>query len=135
MVEKVEWSTLALGSFATVLASTDWKLLAQQKGALFHACRQDNTLDGLLLWIDCLQDAAKEAGYPVDTVSNYHVTVVETVTREYTIEAENPDDARNKVADLMGKQELEGTLPEPDCVDSDQENWNVEEVVDATDGS
>jgi hypothetical protein len=60
----------------------------------------------------------------------YQVTVRETVTREYTIEAENPDDARNKVADLMGEQERAGTLPKPDTIDSDQEDWDVDEAAD-----
>ena len=47
-----------------VLAKTDWKLLAKQKAELISAA--DNLLlEGLLNFLDAIQDAAEEEGYPV----------------------------------------------------------------------
>lgn len=55
-----------------VLAHTDWELLAQQKATLVQCLNarewsQETTahLDGILNWIDALQDAAENDGYPV----------------------------------------------------------------------
>lgn len=52
-------------NFLEVIASTDWKLLAEQKAALIKACGFDGALSGLLSWIDAVQDAASEEGHPV----------------------------------------------------------------------
>jgi hypothetical protein len=50
-----------------VLGRTDWALLAEQKLALCKAVCTDNEtlLDGLLNWLDALQDAAAQEGMPV----------------------------------------------------------------------
>lgn len=51
-----------------VMIHTDWALLAQQKLALLsmHVTRdQGRAIDGLLNWIDAIQDAAENDGYPV----------------------------------------------------------------------
>lgn len=59
------------------LGRTDWKLLAQQKLALVNsipavilaitrdAHKQVELIDGLLNWIDAIQDAAEGEGFPV----------------------------------------------------------------------
>ena len=52
------------------LTLTDWSLLAEQKLALLEAMYtltndMREPLEGLLHWIDAIQDAAKEAGFPV----------------------------------------------------------------------
>ncbi len=56
----------------TTFDKTDWKLLMQQKHALIEAidgCKTQfplvELLDGLLQWLDSLQDEAVELGYPV----------------------------------------------------------------------
>jgi hypothetical protein len=43
-----------------VLQKTDWELLRNQKRGLVGG-----DMDGLLHWVDAIQDAAEEAGYPV----------------------------------------------------------------------
>jgi hypothetical protein len=51
-----------------VLRCTDWALLSQQKLALLAVLRSrpdPEPLDGLLHWIDAMQDAAERCGYPV----------------------------------------------------------------------
>lgn len=48
-----------------VLKQTDWTLLAEQKLALLRAIEQEPNLEGLLNWIDALQDAAESEGFPV----------------------------------------------------------------------
>lgn len=51
-----------------VLQKTDWPLLAEQKKALVALALNEpaeSPIDGLLCWIDELQDAAEEEGYPV----------------------------------------------------------------------
>lgn len=49
-----------------MLQRTDWKLLARQKAALVPPGRlDDETRTGLLNWIDAIQDAAEQDGYPV----------------------------------------------------------------------
>jgi len=60
---------------AEVFKRTDWPLLAEQKLALLAVIRLADEhgasshlvapLDGLLHWIDALQEAAHAAGYPV----------------------------------------------------------------------
>lgn len=49
-----------------VFAKTDWKLLKQQKALLIAACQIQPQLEGLLNWVDSLQDAAEAEGYPVE---------------------------------------------------------------------
>jgi hypothetical protein len=53
-----------------VLNRTDWAMLAQQKVALVTAVQEELLKpteygDGLLNWIDAIQDAAEKEGYPV----------------------------------------------------------------------
>jgi hypothetical protein len=55
-----------------VLHHTDWKMLADQKLALLTAMRvadehgaDTKSLEGLLNWIDAIQEAASSDGYPV----------------------------------------------------------------------
>ena len=48
-----------------VLANTDWKYLARQNVALVEACRDNEHLEGLLCWIDAIQDAAEAEDFPV----------------------------------------------------------------------
>jgi hypothetical protein len=55
-------------TIAEVLERTDWAELAQQKLLLLEVLNDkpaEHPLEGLLNWIDALQDAAEEAGYPV----------------------------------------------------------------------
>lgn len=52
------------------MARTDWPLLAQQKLALVEAIgcfysEDREGLEGLLNWIDAVQDAAEQEGYAV----------------------------------------------------------------------
>jgi hypothetical protein len=48
------------------LGKTDWKLLAEQKAALVEgAMHRADLLEGLLAFIDAIQDAAEAEGYPV----------------------------------------------------------------------
>jgi hypothetical protein len=59
----------------TALGLTDWKLFAAQKLALIeaikvvdeHAYRKhlDQLLQGLLAWVDAIQDAAEKEGHEV----------------------------------------------------------------------
>jgi biotin synthase-related radical SAM superfamily protein len=53
------------GPVQSVLSRTDWTLLSQQKLALLKACEKDTALDGMLHFIDALQDAAEKEGHPV----------------------------------------------------------------------
>ena len=55
-----------------VYRKTNWKLLSQQKLALMQAIdlcgpsvEMATALNGILNWIDALQDAAEIEGYPV----------------------------------------------------------------------
>ncbi len=48
-----------------IFAATDWKLLSQQKQLLLSLADTDPGLDGLINWIDHLQEAAKHDGFPV----------------------------------------------------------------------
>jgi hypothetical protein len=48
-----------------IFVLTDWSLLTEQKLALIEACTRNDKLDGLLGWIDAIQDAAAQEGYPV----------------------------------------------------------------------
>lgn len=48
-----------------VFQNTDWTELALQKLTLINVCNDDPALDGLLHWIDALQDAAEQEGFPV----------------------------------------------------------------------
>lgn len=48
-----------------VLNNTNWKLLAEQKLGLIRLMGDSHELDGLLAWIDCIQDAAQAQSYPV----------------------------------------------------------------------
>jgi hypothetical protein len=48
-----------------VFAKTDWPLLAKQKEALVWTEMNPELLDGLLAWIDAVQDAAEAEGFPV----------------------------------------------------------------------
>lgn len=48
-----------------VLNRTDWALLAKQKAALIKSGSSDAMLDGLLNWLDAIQDAAETEGFPV----------------------------------------------------------------------
>lgn len=52
-------------SIEDVLKATDWKLLATQKSDLADACDHGWDLDGILNFIDAIQDAASAAGLPV----------------------------------------------------------------------
>ena len=58
-------------SIPGVLNSTDWALLAQQKEALVGlswAAEHDeikDVLEGVIAFLDAIQDAAHEDGYPV----------------------------------------------------------------------
>jgi hypothetical protein len=55
------------------MSKTDWKLLSQQKLTLVTLLSMPNRLidsekeplEGLLNWIDSVQDAAEEDGFPV----------------------------------------------------------------------
>jgi hypothetical protein len=56
----------------TVLEKTDWHMLRDQKLALLRLLNAEildesvaSHLNGLLNWIDSLQDAAEHEGYPV----------------------------------------------------------------------
>jgi hypothetical protein len=53
-----------------VMARTDWALLAKQKQALIAAVGRSRRLDGLLNWIDAIQDAAEQEHYPVVFLSS-----------------------------------------------------------------
>jgi hypothetical protein len=44
---------------------TNWRLLAEQKRLLLASLADYDGLEGLLNWIDALQDAAEAEGYPV----------------------------------------------------------------------
>lgn len=48
-----------------VFRNTDWKLLSKQKLILIAACNRFEELEGLLNWIDSIQEAAEDAGFPV----------------------------------------------------------------------
>jgi hypothetical protein len=48
-----------------VFHNTDWKLLSKQKLHLISACNRFEELEGLLNWIDSIQEAAEDAGFPV----------------------------------------------------------------------
>lgn len=48
-----------------VMKATDWALLAEQKRDLVEACSHGWDLEGLVNFIDAIQDAALIAGYPV----------------------------------------------------------------------
>jgi hypothetical protein len=60
---------------AQVFGKTDWKLLSEQKASLLRLVFYPDTdanlgdipthLQGLLSWIDAVQDAAEEDGFPV----------------------------------------------------------------------
>lgn len=57
---------------ADIMARTNWALLAQQKLALLAVLREDREdaaleerLEGILNWIDAIQDAAEADGYAV----------------------------------------------------------------------
>jgi hypothetical protein len=50
---------------AEVFAKTDWAELALQKLTLITACDAEPILEGMLNWIDALQDAAEQDGHPV----------------------------------------------------------------------
>ena len=55
-----------------VLRKTDWKYLARQKQSLIEAARNNNELEGLLNWVDAIQDAAELEGHPVVWLSEEH---------------------------------------------------------------
>jgi hypothetical protein len=52
-----------------VLARTDWDMLLQQKLQLIDVILErqqaEDPLEGILKWIDAVQDAAFDSGYPV----------------------------------------------------------------------
>lgn len=50
-----------------VLKQTDWALLAQQKLALL-AIEDNPAVDGIINFLDALQDAAAAEGYPVQWI-------------------------------------------------------------------
>lgn len=58
---------------SNTMSKTDWKLLSQQKLTLVTLLSMPNRLidsekeplEGLLNWIDSVQDAAEEDGFPV----------------------------------------------------------------------
>ena len=50
---------------AQVLTKTDWAALAEQKRNLLADDPSMDFLDGLVCWIDAIQDAAELEGYPV----------------------------------------------------------------------
>lgn len=52
-------------TIAEVLDNTDWKLLREQKRALIQI-GEAPWAESLCFWIDAIQDAAAEAGYPVE---------------------------------------------------------------------
>jgi hypothetical protein len=58
-----------LDSIRGVLENTDWALLARQKVELVRVVQErdkpDDPLDGLINWLDALQDAAANEGLPV----------------------------------------------------------------------
>jgi hypothetical protein len=47
------------------IRNTDWELLAQQKLALIRLCASEPMFDGLLGFLDAIQDAAEADGLPV----------------------------------------------------------------------
>ena len=58
-----------------VLRATDWKLLAQQKVMLIDelfrvAPGVSHPLDGFIQWVNALQEAAKDDGFPVVFLSD-----------------------------------------------------------------
>lgn len=59
-----------MSTIREVFSQTDWTLLRDQKEALFATIGANPNLDGLVLWIDALQDAAAEEGYPVIFADN-----------------------------------------------------------------
>jgi hypothetical protein len=62
---KQEKDTPMAQNINEVMRRTDWVLLASQKAALVKACGQYPVLEGLLCWVDAIQDAAAEGGCPV----------------------------------------------------------------------
>lgn len=57
-----------LDNVQTVLDRTDWTKLRDQKAALIEilsAIKDDELIDGLLNWLDAIQDAAEMDGYRV----------------------------------------------------------------------
>jgi hypothetical protein len=54
-----------MDNLRNAMKATDWALLSAQKQALVMSDLPDGPLDGLLNWIDALQDAAEKDGFPV----------------------------------------------------------------------
>lgn len=58
-----------------VMTMTNWLLLRNQKRTLLQVIEQVQSVDqredlaGILHWIDALQDAAEEEGFPVEFLS------------------------------------------------------------------
>jgi hypothetical protein len=59
------YNCLDLFNIADVMTDTNWDLLREQKLVLVKACELYPALEGILNWIDALQDAAEEDGFPV----------------------------------------------------------------------
>jgi HSP20 family molecular chaperone IbpA len=83
---------MAMDPTERVFSYTDWAMLAKQKLALLQAidtaqATGDDTvpLHGILNWIDNLQDAAKEEGYPVVFLTEDEEIVEEKPEVDYVV--------------------------------------------------
>lgn len=61
-----------MNNLADVMRRTDWTELEQQKLALISAADDRPILEGLLNFLDAVQDAAKADGFPVVFLSDEH---------------------------------------------------------------